>query len=78
MCDGIGRDLVTKASAATVNEDAHLVLLVNAHLGRSSAIEDLLYNLNLRIVIACTEGSLSFSRYAMYRYKPSEGGERTS
>lgn len=48
--------LVAQASASTVDHHTHLSLMVDAHLLSSIVIENLIYNLDFCIVVACSQG----------------------
>ena len=50
--EGIGRNLVAKASAATVNHHAHLSGCVDAHLFRTESVEYFVNHLYFSVVVA--------------------------
>mmetsp|Transcript_23153 Transcript_23153/g.57605 ORF Transcript_23153/g.57605 Transcript_23153/m.57605 type:complete len:212 (-) Transcript_23153:621-1256(-) len=54
---GVCGDLVAQTSAARVDHDANLALLVDTHLFGDEWVVDLVDNLDLRIVVASSEGS---------------------
>lgn len=47
---------MAQAPAAAVDHHAHLPLVVDAHLLGSILIEDLVHDLDLCVVVACTQG----------------------
>mmetsp|Transcript_55596 Transcript_55596/g.144526 ORF Transcript_55596/g.144526 Transcript_55596/m.144526 type:complete len:323 (-) Transcript_55596:222-1190(-) len=54
---GVGRDLVAEASAAGVDHDAHLALLIDAHSPGNELVVDLVHHLDLSVVVARPESA---------------------
>lgn len=48
-------NLVAQASAATVDHHTHLAFVINAHLLGSILIINLIHNLNLSVMVSCTQ-----------------------
>ena len=63
----VGGDLVAETAAPAVDQDAHLVLVVDAHLGGGVLVVDLLDHLHLAVVIAGTESTQLRTSHARWR-----------